>query len=84
MPYKTLGFSIKISPFLRKSLPSGVFPSQKAPIGWLSGHVESYYNFLNSISRETETSPNFKDAAYVQEIMEAAYRSAESGTWVKI
>ncbi|MBQ7380843.1 MAG: Gfo/Idh/MocA family oxidoreductase [Clostridia bacterium] len=77
------GFT-KIEAVGRYPLPSGVFPSQKAPIGWLSGHVESYYNFLNSVSNETKTNPNFKDAAYVQEIMEAAYRSAESGTWIKI
>lgn len=64
--------------------PAGTFPSPKAPIGWLMGHVESYYDFLNCVSNETKSNPNFSDAAYVQSIMEAAYRSAENGCWVKI
>lgn len=68
----------------RYPLPGGFFPSPKAPVGWLMGHVESYYNFLDSVYKETQTSPSFSDAAYVQKIMEAAYRSAEIGSWEKI
>ena len=67
----------------RYPLPGGFFPSPKAPVGWLMGHVESYYNFLNSVHNGTQTHPSFTDAAYVQDVMEAAYRSAESGTWEK-
>ena len=77
------GFT-KIEAAGRYALPGGIFPSPKAPIGWLSGHVESYRDFLNSVSKETQSNPNFFDAAYVQKIMEAAYLSAERGVWMEI
>ena len=77
------GFT-KIETAGRFALPGGIFPSPKAPIGWLTGHVESYRVFLNSVSCETQTSPSFSDAAYIQAVMEAAYRSAEKGTWIEI
>ena len=64
--------------------PQGTFPSPKASSGWLRGHVSSIYNFLNSVYTGTQTSPNFKDGAYVQAVMEAAYRSAESRMWTKV
>jgi predicted dehydrogenase len=68
----------------RYSVPGGFFPAPKAPVGWLMGHVESYYSFLNSIHTGIETSPNFKDAAHVQSVMEAAYTSAERGSWENV
>ena len=72
---------INIETVGRYPFPGGFFPAPKAPVGWLMGHVESYYHFLNSVHSETNTSPNFTDAVYIQSIMEAAYRSAESRTW---
>lgn len=64
--------------------PGGSFPSPKAPSGWLRGHVESMYRFLDSISRGVQQAPDFSDAAYVQKIMDAAYRSAQLGIKVEI
>ncbi len=87
LPEKTLGGMrgfTRIESVGRYPAPGGSFPSPKAPVGWLMGHVESYYNFLNSVASGIPSKPDFSDAAYVQTIMESAYRSAESGTWVKI
>lgn len=59
--------------------PGGVFPGVKAPIGWLRGHVGSMYAFLESVYYGHPTNPSFEDGAYIQQIMEAAYRSVETG-----
>jgi len=55
--------------------PGNVFPSVKAPLGWLRGHVESYHTFLDSIFHDRPTCPSFDDAAHIQWVMEEAYKS---------
>lgn len=68
----------------RYASPGGLFPSPKAPIGWLMGHVESYYEFLNSIHTGVPSQPNFNDALHVQRVMESAYRSDAEGKWITV
>lgn len=65
----------------RYPAPGGLFPSPKASSGWLRGHVESLYHFLSSVYEGKQEAPTFEDAAYVQHVMTAAYRSAEMGAW---
>ena len=60
----------------RYPAPGGSFPSPKAPSGWLRGHMEGIYSHLNSVATGIFSSPSFRDAAHVQAVMEAAYRSA--------
>lgn len=55
--------------------PGGKFPSPKAPIGWLRGHIGSMYAFLNAVYQGTEACPSFADGAAVQLILDAAHRS---------
>jgi len=55
--------------------PGNVFPSIKAPIGWLRGHVESYHTFLDCVYGGRPAAPSFDDAAHIQWVMEQAYRS---------
>lgn len=64
--------------------PGGLFPSPKAPSGWLRGHMESMYHFLSSVYTGKQSAPDFTDGAYVQSVMEAAYRSAGTGTWQSV
>lgn len=64
--------------------PGGVFPSPKAPVGWLMGHVTNYMNFLTAVYERKEPSPSFSDGAYVQKLMEAAYFSAEKRRTVRV
>lgn len=61
----------------RYPAPGGIFPSPKAPVGWLRGHVNGMYSFLDSVHSGIQTSPDFSDAAHVQAVMEAGYRSAK-------
>ena len=68
----------------RYPAPGGLFPSPKASSGWLRGHVESLYHFLSSVYSVHQEAPTFEDAAYVQNIMSAAYRSAEFGCWQNV
>ena len=53
----------------------------KQSIGWNRSHVHSYFSFLDAINGGRLPSPSLADGARIQEIMEAAYRSAERGTW---
>ena len=64
--------------------PGGIFPGIKAPIGWLRGHVGSYFEYLKSVATKTEFAPSFDSGAYVQCVLESAYKSNESGTWEKV
>lgn len=68
----------------RYPAPGGTFPAPKAPSSWIRGHVGSMYEFLNSVYSGIPHSPDFKDAAHVQAVMETAYRSAELGKELKI
>ena len=55
--------------------PDLIFPSPKAPAGWLYGHLASMHAFLSAVASGTEFSPSLEDGAYVQAVMDAAYRS---------
>lgn len=56
----------------RYDLPGGIFPSFKAPIGWLRGHLHSMYSFLNAIHTGTYSYPDFADGASVQRVLDLA------------
>lgn len=77
------GFT-KIECVGRYPLPGGVFPSPKAPVGWLMGHVTSYMSFLCAVSEGKSPCPDISDGAYVQKVMEAAYISAGKRRSVKV
>lgn len=69
----------------RAPAPGGMFPSPKAPVDWLRGHIGSMYAFLDAVSRnDSTTGPTFADGAAVDAIMEAAYSSAQSGRRVTL
>ena len=63
----------------RYDAPAGTFPSPKAPVGWLRGHVMSMYDFLNAVYTEQQNSPSFTEALAVQRVMDAALRSDAEG-----
>ncbi len=58
--------------------PGLVFPSPKAPAGWLYGHIGSMHAFLSSVADGTPFYPSLADGLYVQNVMDAAYRSDEN------
>ena len=62
----------------RYEVPS-VFPGMRAPIGWFRGHMHSMYQYLCAVHGGTHFAPDFADGAYVNRVMQAAYRSDETG-----
>ncbi len=68
----------------RYPTPGGIFPAPKSPSSWLRGHVGSMYEFLSSVSTGIPHSPDFSDAAHIQSVMEAAYRSDKERREIKI
>ncbi len=59
--------------------PDMKFPSPKAPVGWLNGHLASMYAFLSAAKNGAPFEPSLTAGAQVQAVMDAAYRSAEAG-----
>ncbi len=59
--------------------PDMIFPSPKAPAGWLYGHLANMHDFLCCAAKREAFAPSFEDGAYVQAVMDAAYRSASAG-----
>jgi len=58
--------------------PGLIFPSVKAPAGWLYGHLASMHAFLSAVAEEGAFHPSLSDGLYVQRVMDAAYRSDEN------
>jgi len=63
--------------------PASGFPTPKARIGWIRSHCACLANFLFAIAEGRRAEPGLDTGARVQEIMDAAYASAETGTWAK-
>jgi predicted dehydrogenase len=42
------------------------------------------YSFLHSVHTGVQAAPDFTDGAHVQAVMDAAYRSAQSGVEEKV
>ena len=60
-------------------LPGGIFPSPKAPAGWLRGHVENMFSYLSAVYEQRAAEISFEEGAYVSAVMDAALRSDASG-----
>jgi predicted dehydrogenase len=61
-----------------------VFPPARATSGWLRGHTQCLYNFLSAVADERQTEPSLGRGIAVQQIIEAADRSVQSGGWQKV
>ncbi len=68
----------------RAPAPAGIFPSPKAPAGWLWGHVMSMYRFLDGVYTGKPAAPTFRDGAYVQRLMELALLSDAEGKTMEV
>lgn len=68
----------------RYAAPGGSFVPAKNAIGWIRGHVHSYYNFLDAIAHDRPCAPSLDDGAYLQLVMEKAYRSSIEGRRIEV
>jgi predicted dehydrogenase len=64
--------------------PPAALPGPKFSIGWMRYHVACQYDFISSLVEDRPPSPDFWDGLKVQEVMEAAYRSANEKRWVTL
>jgi predicted dehydrogenase len=65
--------------------PDMIFPSPKAPAGWLYGHLHSMHTYLSAVAEGKSFAPSLEEGAYVQAVMDAAYRSSEcNGVFVEV
>ena len=60
--------------------PGLIFPSPKAPAGWLYGHLANMHDYLTAVAEGTPFTPSIEEGAYVQAVMDAAYRSDAAGS----
>ena len=58
----------------RYDAPGGIFPSFKASVGWLRGHLHSMYSFLDAVHAGRPASPDFEDGARVQKVLDMALK----------
>ena len=63
--------------------PAG-FPTPKASIGWMRGHVACLYNFMSAVHEGRPAQPDLRDGADLQQFIEAATRSEEKGQFVRV
>ena len=52
------------------------FPSVKAPVGWLRGHVMNMGNYLSSVAAGKQVTPSLADGIDAMSVAEAARKSA--------
>jgi len=69
---------------MQRYQPPATFPPGKLPQGWIRGHIHSIHSFLTAIAEDKEPNPSFEDGVKVQEVVEAAYISAEKQRWVDL
>jgi predicted dehydrogenase len=74
----------KIECVQRFKKPGGDFPGPKFSTGWIRSHVHSLYNFLSCVYEKKPASPSFMDGAYIQYVMEQAYKSDAEKQWIKL
>lgn len=56
--------------------PPAGFPTPKAAIGWLRGHMHCLYNFLSCVHTGKHASPDLERGVQLQELLEAVRKAA--------
>jgi predicted dehydrogenase len=59
-------------------------PDWTAPVGITRAHTECQYRFLKAIWEDKMPSPGLEDGLIAQRLVDAVYRSASLGEWVKV
>jgi predicted dehydrogenase len=62
--------------------PAARFPSPKAAIGWIRGHVACLENFLEAVAQGRPAQPALEQGIRVQYLMECLRQSAAEQRWV--
>ena len=54
------------------------FPPSRHPLGWIRGHADSLYTFLQAVHQEKQSSPSIAEGLEVQKVLDAMYLSADT------
>ena len=68
----------------RYPAPAASFPSPKAAIGWIRGHVACLENFLEAVAQGRPAEPGLPQGIRVQRMMDCLRRSAAEKRWVDV
>ncbi len=68
----------------RYESPATGFPTPKASIGWMRSHMACLANFLFDVANGKPGNPGLAQGVYIQRLIDACQRSAETATWVGI
>jgi predicted dehydrogenase len=68
----------------RYPAPARAFPSPKAAVGWLRGHLASVAAFMSHVDAGTPADPGLETGLYVQELIDAVDRAAETGETLRL
>ncbi|MFP4374407.1 MAG: Gfo/Idh/MocA family protein [Spirochaetaceae bacterium] len=64
--------------------PARDFPSPKNSIGWLRAHLACIASFMQHVHAGTQPDPGLADGLYMQQVIDAVERAAQSGTAVQL
>jgi predicted dehydrogenase len=67
-----------------QNYPGAAIPPPRSFLGWTRSHAENQFQFLRSVAEGSRVEPDIIDGLRTQLIMEAAYRSAETGGWAAV
>ncbi|MGA2615910.1 MAG: Gfo/Idh/MocA family oxidoreductase [Spirochaetia bacterium] len=59
-------------------------PPARSILGWTRAHAECQYAFLRAVSQGKEPEPGIRDGLRAQLVLDAAYASARSDSWVTV
>jgi predicted dehydrogenase len=65
----------------RYDKPAG-FPTPKASIGWLRGHVHCLYNFLQAVAENRRAEPSLERGLEIARLLAVMEQSAATGRWL--
>jgi len=68
----------------RYSPPATTFPSPKAAIGWIRGHVACLANFLQAVAQGRPATPGLEQGIALERLMDCVLRSAAGGCWIDV
>jgi predicted dehydrogenase len=68
----------------RYPAPASGFPTPKAAIGWMRGHMACLANFLNDVASGRPGDPGLAQGVYIQQLMECCRLSAARGAWTDV
>jgi predicted dehydrogenase len=64
--------------------PGAKLPNPRSILGWTRFHTENLHRFIRSVREGSHFTPDELDGYEAQAVLEAVYRSAESGSWAKV